>query len=260
MSNKLLLKRGLDILKLFVSGSLYGEILELQKKMRDIYLPKIKSCPTYYGNPKVSIIVPTRNERNYLPRLLSSLKMSIYKNFEVICVDYLSTDGTTEIAQKYGARVISVSRKGVGYAVHLGVLNAKGEIIIKTDADTFFPPNLIYDTVQVFNSNDKCVLYHVGHLYYDGNILENLMAHLYDKYWRDIWKTTGHFIAFRQGIYNKVKFDINADVGQDDFKFGYDVAMAFGLKAICYDPNNIVLVSARRIRRVGLLRYILGVR
>ena len=258
--NRLIFKRAFDLLKFSMSGSLYREMLELRKKIiRTVYSFKIESGHEYYGGPKVSIVIPTRNECKYLPRLLSSLKMSIYKNFEVVCIDYLSTDGTPEIARKYRVRIISVDRKGVGYADHLGVLNAQGEIIIKTDADTIFPPNLIYNTVKVLTSG-RYILYHVGHLYYDAGILENLMAHLYDKYWRDIWKTTGHFIAFWKDIYSKVKFDVDADLGQDDFKFGHDVITTFGPKAICYDPNNIILVSARKLRRAGLLRYTLGIR
>jgi hypothetical protein len=99
------------------------------------------------------------------------------------------------------------------------------------------------------------MVYHAGHLYYDGNILLNLLAHLYDKYWRRIWATTGHFIAVRKSAYEKVAFKPLAK-GQD-FDFGRRAHEIFGDKAFAYDPNTAVLISSRAIRKQGLLRYIL---
>ena len=254
-----LVKESLDVARLVLTGRFTAELEEVLKKMskvRNMLKMEVSECR---DGVKVSVVVPTRNERRYLPRLLSSLRRSPCKNVEIICVDYMSTDGTPDIAKLYGAKVIRVTRKGVGYANHVGVLNANGEIIIKTDADAIFPPNLIPSAVKALTSTANIVLYHVSHIYYDAGIVENLLAHLYDKYWRRPEQTTGHFIAFRREIYKEVQFDINADVGEDDFKFGSDVYKRFGSHAIYYDRNTYVLVSARRIRKVGLLRYVLGI-
>ena len=94
----------------------------------------------------VSIVIPTKNEPGFIEKLLESIKNQSYKNIEVIVVDYKSDDGTVQIARSFGARVIEVSRKGVGYATHVGFENAKGDIIIRTDADAIFPPELISKT------------------------------------------------------------------------------------------------------------------
>src|SRR4030042_849529 len=101
----------------------------------------------------------------------------------------------------------------------------------------------------------QVAVYHMGHLYYDGNILLNLPAHLYDKYWRKVWRTTGHFIAVRRSAYEKVAFKPLAK-GQD-FDFGKRVCEIFGTEGFAYDPNTAVLISARAIRKQGMLRYIL---
>ena len=255
--------RLLDIFKLALAGYLIGDIAEVKRRM--IISKRILDLVTHYEaelkfpnvkNPRISIIVPTRNEAKYLPLLLRSLALQTYRSFEVIVIDYKSSDGTPEIARLFGARIINVDKPGVGYADHVGVLHSRGEIIIKTDADTIFPPHLLEVTNRNFENNNV-ILYHVSHIYYDGGFLENLLAYLYDKQWRKIYNTSGHFIAFRKGIYGRVIFNPKAKVGEDDYSFGYDVYQKFGKRLMKFDLNIYVLVSARRIQRIGLLRYLL---
>jgi cellulose synthase/poly-beta-1,6-N-acetylglucosamine synthase-like glycosyltransferase len=131
---------------------------------------------------------------------------------------------------------------------------AEGDIIVRTDADTIFPRDILTKTVSAFE-NPRIIAYHVGHLYYDGNILLNLFAHLYDKYWRSILGTPGHFIAVRRSMYKEVAFKPLAK-GQD-FEFGKRVYELFGQEAFAYDPNTVVLISSRAVRKQGMLRYIL---
>ena len=52
--------------------------------------------------PKVSIIVPVRNEENRIEATLDSLQRLEYPNFEVIIVDGSSEDGTRGVAERYG--------------------------------------------------------------------------------------------------------------------------------------------------------------
>ncbi|SVE55911.1 uncharacterized protein METZ01_LOCUS508765, partial [marine metagenome] len=53
---------------------------------------------------KISIIIPTINEANNLPLLLSDLS-TIQKEGEILIVDCGSKDKTTDIANNYGAKV-----------------------------------------------------------------------------------------------------------------------------------------------------------
>ena len=255
--------RSLDLLRLALLGRLTNDITEVKRRIKDSrdILEFVTRCKTELRlpnvkNPRISIVIPTRNEAKYLPLLLCSLLLQTYRSFEVIVVDYRSSDGTPEIARLFGAHVIDVDKPGIGYADHVGVLHSRGEIIIKTDADTIFPPHLLEVTNRNFENNNV-ILYHVSHIYYDGGFLENLLAYLYDKQWRKIYNTTGHFIAFKKGIYGRVIFNPKAKVGEDDYSFGYGVYKKFGEKLMKFDLNTYVLVSARRIRKVGLLRYLL---
>ena len=55
----------------------------------------------------LSIIVPTLNEEEHLPIFFREIKKQSFKDYEVIIADANSTDRTVEIAQKFGATVIS---------------------------------------------------------------------------------------------------------------------------------------------------------
>jgi glycosyltransferase involved in cell wall biosynthesis len=95
------------------------------------------------NKPLISFVVPTRNEARYLPRLLTSINYitQVCRGpAETIVVDYRSEDGTPDIARKMGARVIHVDKPGVGYASYVGVLSARGDIVIRTDADAIMTP------------------------------------------------------------------------------------------------------------------------
>jgi glycosyltransferase involved in cell wall biosynthesis len=145
------------------------------------------------NKPLISFVVPTRNETRYLPRLLTSINYITQVcrvPAETIVVDYRSKDGTPDIAKKMGARVIHVDKPGVGYASYVGVLSAKGDIVIRTDADAIMTPSAIYETTRVFTSNPEKFVATVGHIYYPLDLTTNLIAYLYDYYIRRPYKTT----------------------------------------------------------------------
>jgi len=220
---------------------------------------KLFSSSSRHSGEKVlvSIVVPTRNEVNKIPILLRSLKLSSYQNLEILVADYMSSDGTPEVARSLGANVIEVDKPGVGYASFLATNRARGDIIIRTDADAIFPPNMIDYTVSVFEKHDNVLLLHLGHIYIDSGFVDNLLAFLYDKYWRELWKTTGHFIAFRKEVRDVVNFNPNLRIGED-FDFGRRVYENFGSRSILYNYKVAVPVSARRIKISRRTRYLLG--
>jgi len=225
----LFLKRVHDLFKIFFTGRIFKELNEVKSKMNSsiqnsqkVFLTKKKQ------NVKISVVIPTLNESSYIKNPILSLKTSSYHDFEVIVVECMSKDDTAIKARKLGAKIILSKKRNVGYQTHLGFMSAEGDIIIRTDADTIFPQDILTKTASAFE-NQRILVYHVGHLYYDGNILLNLLAHLYDKYWRKIWGTSGHFIAVRKSMYEKVAFKPLAK-GQD-YDFGKRAYKIFGHKA-----------------------------
>ena len=84
---------------------------------------------------KISVIIPTINEANNLPLLLSDLSI-IHKEGEIIIVDSGSEDKTIDVANIYGAKVYKSRERNRGLQLDLGAKNSKGEWLIFLHADT----------------------------------------------------------------------------------------------------------------------------
>ena len=96
---------------------------------------------------KISIIIPTINEANNLPLLLSDLSC-IQKEGEIIIVDCGSEDKTVDIANIYGAKVYKSEERNRGLQLNIGAKNSKGDWLIFLHADT----RLTHDWFKKINS------------------------------------------------------------------------------------------------------------
>jgi len=209
--------------------------------------------------PFISFVVPTKNEARYLPRLLTSINYiaQVCKvPIETIIVDYMSTDETPDVAKKMGAKVIEADRPGVGYASYIGVLNARGDIVIRTDADVIMTPSAIYETIRVFMNNPKKLVATVGHIYYPLELTTNLIAYLYDRYIRRPYNTTGYFIAFKKEITTRLNFNPRLKAN-DDWDFGFRALKILGPNRLYHDYHVAVFVSSRLVKKKSYSKYLL---
>jgi glycosyltransferase involved in cell wall biosynthesis len=87
----------------------------------------------------LSVVVPAFNEENTIGDVISRLKVTIQKmdfDSEIIVIDDFSSDRTSEIARDQKIKVYSLRRHmGKGYALRVGFIKAKGEIIATIDSD-----------------------------------------------------------------------------------------------------------------------------
>ncbi len=106
----------------------------------------------------LSVIIPTLNEEQYLPRLLASLQKQTYKDFEVIIADSNSQDQTVARAQDFGVNVV-VGKKITNPAMarNLGASVAKGSLYLFLDADVYLEPTFIEKFMQQFIQNGLSV-------------------------------------------------------------------------------------------------------
>jgi glycosyltransferase involved in cell wall biosynthesis len=100
--------------------------------------------------PRVSIVIPARNEARNLELVLPELPPV----YEVILVDGNSVDDTVETARRVmpGIRVIQQTRRGKGNALVCGFLAATGDIIVMFDADGSADPAEIPAFVSALQS------------------------------------------------------------------------------------------------------------
>jgi glycosyltransferase involved in cell wall biosynthesis len=84
----------------------------------------------------VSIVIPAFNAARYLESCLTALKASALQPFECIVVDDGSTDDSSRVATRFGAKVLSTGgRRGPACARNLGAKAASGEILFFIDSD-----------------------------------------------------------------------------------------------------------------------------
>ncbi len=89
--------------------------------------------------PEISIILPTYNERESLPRLVEQLA-ELNLGLEIVVIDDASPDGTAEVVQelarRYPVRLIRRSGKlGLASAILKGLSGSQGSIMVVMDAD-----------------------------------------------------------------------------------------------------------------------------
>lgn len=100
----------------------------------------------------LSIIIPTLNEENYLPRLLRTIKKQSFKDFEIIAADAGSKDKTVELAKAAGCKVVKGGRPARGR--NKGVKKARGKLILFLDADVILPRACLSKAVKEFQKRN----------------------------------------------------------------------------------------------------------
>jgi len=87
---------------------------------------------------EVSVVIPCLNEANSLAYCVDKAVKAFQAaglSGEVVVADNGSTDGSIQIAEQHGARVIRVAERGYGAALRAGIAGARGLFIIMGDAD-----------------------------------------------------------------------------------------------------------------------------
>jgi len=110
--------------------------------------PQLRDYAPAASGPLVSVIIPARNEARNIERCVRSILAASYPTIEVIVVDDRSTDGTGDLAERLGVRVVRGAELPAGWfgkqwALVQGYRVARGELLLFADADTRHEPQLI---------------------------------------------------------------------------------------------------------------------
>ncbi|MCC6034487.1 MAG: polyprenol monophosphomannose synthase [Desulfurococcaceae archaeon] len=109
---------------------------------------------------KISIIIPTYNERENIEKLIPLIDNYVRGlNYEIIVVDDNSPDNTAKVAEafstKYPVKVVKRPFKmGLSSAIYDGLRASEGNIVVVMDADLQHPPSLIPKLVKRVNECD----------------------------------------------------------------------------------------------------------
>lgn len=125
------------------------------KKRRDKN-PETIDPPDEY-QPKVSIIMPVKNEQNVIERLLNALVNLDYPQKEILLIEDGSTDKTPKICQEWAKKHPSLIKylhsgtsNGKPSAINFAAKEATGEIVAVYDADTILEPATLKKIIPHF--------------------------------------------------------------------------------------------------------------
>lgn len=100
------------------------------------------------GRSVASVLLPCRDAAETLEEALRSLAAQTYGEMEIVAVDDGSTDATAEVLRGWtvrltGLRVLRISRRGLVEALRVAAAEARGEILVRMDADDVAHPERV---------------------------------------------------------------------------------------------------------------------
>ena len=185
-----------------------------------------------YGDMKFSIIIPVFNVEAYLRDCLESVLRQSFPDWEAVCVNDGSTDGSALILDEYAAKdprfkVISQVNGGLSSARNTGMDAAKGNYVLFLDSDDWLEDDALkvlvdktddedmvcfsgrryFEAEKAFHSPDrlKARVYPSGMDYYNDNALQRrdfaFVCVVLRSYKRSCLKENG--LGFKEGIYHE---------------------------------------------------------
>ena len=137
----------------------------------------------------ISVIIPTYNRKNTLPRAVESVLNQVYKPVEIIIVDDGSTDGTKEwFSEMYPlVHYIYQVNSGVSLARNTGINSARGDWIALLDSDDEWLPDKLELQVKLLQNNAELRFCHTNEIWIRNGVRINQMKK-HQKYGGNIFK------------------------------------------------------------------------
>ncbi|MBD2182999.1 glycosyltransferase family A protein [Aerosakkonema funiforme] len=131
----------------------------------------------------VSVIIPVYNCEKYLAEAIESVLAQTYQPLEIIVIDDGSTDGSAEVAKRFGTTVqyCFQANSGTAAARNRGIELAKGDFFAFLDADDLWIEDKLTNQMAAFTNNPNLdVVYGQVQQFISPDLGENLKAKLED--------------------------------------------------------------------------------
>jgi len=204
---------------------------------------------------KISVVIPTYQEGEYIRRLLSKLTR-VDHPLEIIVVDGGSSDETVKTAKHFTDKVYKINQRGIAKARNYGAYQSKGEILVFLDADVTPSSDFVEKTLKTFQDS--------GIVGATCNIMprhprtfELIFFRLYNRLIQfcAVFKphSRGEFLAVRRVDFLKVGGFNESLACLEDHDFVFRVSK---LGKFVFMSGLTVHESMRRIRKLGLFNVL----
>ena len=206
---------------------------------------------------RVAVVIPAKNEAEYVPRLLRALQRQTRQPDEVVVADAGSTDGTVERAEALGARVVQGGVAAVGR--NNGAAATTAETIIFFDADAIIDDTqFIENAVREFAARKLDVA--TADVVVEGGTRSDRVSMVLYNFYVRLWgrrhpHPIGTFMMARRSMHERIHgFDPTVTFAEDH-DYGLRVRNAGGTFGVL---NTVrVAITPRRQEKIGRLRFLL---
>jgi chlorobactene glucosyltransferase len=210
---------------------------------------RLETYPPSAAHPRVSILIPARNEENNIERCVRSLLAQAYPNIEIIVLDDHSTDQTWPILKRLAAvdgrlkivrgQPLPAGWMGKHWACHQLGQMATGELLLFIDADVWFHPQALVNAVSALQAEQADLLAAIPREI-AGSLAERLtvailnfamlLAYPYPLATRVSWPfmmiVNGQFMLFRREAYDRIDGFTTVRQGVLDVQMGRRIKAA----------------------------------
>ncbi len=203
----------------------------------------------------LSIIIPTLNEEEYLPKLLRSIKKQRFRDCEIIAADAGSEDKTIEISKRFGCNAIKGGLPAVGR--NEGAKEARGDLLLFLDADVVLPKKFLEKAINEFKKRKL----DVASIQLDPQTSKKMIKFLFERFYNYPVKKLERFLPYgsmgyliKKELHQKIKgFDEKIKLAED-----HDYvrrAAKFGKFGVLKDVK--ISISLRRFYKDGWMKVLL---
>ncbi len=223
-------------------------------------------------HPKVSVIIPCRNEARYIRPVVDSVLSSDPPKgeLEIIVVDGMSDDGTREVLAEYEmkyperVRVLDNPKKVVPSSLNMAIRAARGEIIVRLDAHAYYEKDYIAQCVEWLERSeadnvggtclveptedtliDRALARSIGHPFGSGDAHHKTSQSSEPRY-----VDTVAFGCFRKELFNRIGYFREDMARSQDMEF--NIRLRKGGGKILWVPH----IKSRYQARSGLRRIV----
>lgn len=206
----------------------------------------------------LSVVIPCKDDAELLSRCLDSLERQTLAPLEIIVIDNNSTDDSAAVAERHGTTVIAEPVPGIPAAASTGYDAARGDVIVRCDADSILPPDWLERIAAAFDADEGlAAVTGPGDFYELRPMAGRLLGSLY--FWPFLlvtgaalaqWPLYGSNMAMRRTAWESVRSSVHR--GDPEMHDDMDLSLHLGLtRSVRLDRRLRVGVSPRAVRDVA---------